>query len=88
MLRQVEHGIMFRLRDYWGAHRPECLESDYNSQIDVGIEELSCALVVLAIGIQLSLIILVLEKIRWNYWNRNRLNEENVFNGPILPYLN
>lgn len=76
MLRLVEDGEMYRLRKHWDARRPECIESAKKTIKHVGVEEFSCALIVMAIGVVVSLIVLLIEVLLESDHIRNR--EEQV----------
>lgn len=66
MLHQVENGIIDRLRKYWDARKPICLESSKKVTIHVGLAEFSSGLLVLAYGLLFSSLILLLEVIHFN----------------------
>lgn len=61
MMRLVEDGEMYRLRRFWDARKPECIQSAKRNVMHVGIKEFSCALAVFAIGILLSFFVLLFE---------------------------
>ncbi|XP_063918653.1 ionotropic receptor 75a-like [Zophobas morio] len=59
MLHIVENGLLFRLRKYWDARKPICMEYAKKVTIHVGIKEFSSGLIVLSYGICFSLIFLL-----------------------------
>lgn len=99
MLRLVEDGEMYRLRRFWDARKPECIQSAKRNVIHVGIREFSCALVVFSIGVLLSLLVLALEmyetykrkcggiKFKLKFKRKGKKSQNEV-KGVIIPYTN
>lgn len=63
MLHLVENGIMYRLRKYWDARKPMCIESAKKFTFHVGLKEFSSGLIVLSFGVCYSLFLLMIEVI-------------------------
>ncbi|XP_008196049.3 ionotropic receptor 75a [Tribolium castaneum] len=63
MLHLVENGLMYRLRKYWDARKPMCIESAKKFTFNVGLKEFSSGLIVLSYGILISLGLLLREVI-------------------------
>ncbi|RZC36160.1 Lig chan domain containing protein, partial [Asbolus verrucosus] len=61
MLHLVEDGIMYRLRKYWDARRPMCLENAKKVSFHVGLAEFSSGLIILSYGVCMSFLILMFE---------------------------
>lgn len=97
MLRLVEDGEMYRLRRFWDARKPECIQSAKKTTIHVGIKEFSCALVVFGLGIVFSVVLLVFEmvshykrlrgKVKRPVMGKNTKADVEV-KGVIIPYTN
>lgn len=102
MMRLVEDGEMYRLRKFWDARKPECIESAKRNIIHVGIKEFSCALTVFGAGVVFSLLILAFEVIfhhqqfeiklkcvEFKSKNKKKLfKSKNSVKGVIIPYVN
>ncbi|XP_045477706.1 ionotropic receptor 75a-like isoform X2 [Harmonia axyridis] len=61
MLRLVESGVMFRLRRFWDAKKPECIETAKKIEIRVSFKEFSFSIIILTSGVFITLIILLME---------------------------
>lgn len=61
-------GVIDRLKKYWDAPRPVCLDATNYFEITVGLDESYWALLMLGLGIIASLIILGIEHV----WVRKR----------------
>ncbi|KAJ8943035.1 hypothetical protein NQ318_022579, partial [Aromia moschata] len=70
MLKLAENGNIHRLRKYWDARQPTCIEAAKKIEIHVNIHEFSCGLIVLSYGICCSLIFLAMEIV---YVKRNAI---------------
>lgn len=98
MLRLVEDGEMYRLRRFWDARKPECIQSAKRNIIHVGIREFSCALAVFALGVLISLIVFTCEvtsyyklfsfKLIIEMMNKRRKQKsQNKVKGVKVPYV-
>lgn len=101
MLRLVEDGEMYRLRKFWNARKPECIQSAKKNIIHVGIMEFSCALGVFGFGVFVSLLVLALEvtsrykrlrfKLKFRFRVKSRpkiVQSQNDVTTVIIPYTN
>lgn len=99
MLRLVEDGEMYRLRRFWDARKPECIQSAKRNIIHVGIREFSCALAVFSLGVLVSSIVFICEVIsHYKLFSfkliieivneRRKQKSQNVVKGVIVPYVN
>ncbi|KAK9883985.1 hypothetical protein WA026_004921 [Henosepilachna vigintioctopunctata] len=61
MLRLVEEGLMFRLRRFWDARKPGCIESEKKIDISVSLKDITCGLLVLGSGIFITFLVLLME---------------------------
>ncbi|VEN51408.1 unnamed protein product [Callosobruchus maculatus] len=69
MFKLMENGNMDRLRKYWDARKPVCIQAAKKKQIHVNLREFSCGLVALCYGFSFSLVFLLTEFImRSNVW--------------------
>lgn len=68
LVHQREVGVIDRLRKYWDARKPVCLDATNYFEITVGLKESYWALLMLGLGIIASLIILGIEHI----WARKK----------------
>ncbi|KAF2884491.1 hypothetical protein ILUMI_21687 [Ignelater luminosus] len=68
LIHQREVGIIDRLRKYWDAPKPVCLDATNYFEITVGLDESYWALLLLGFGIITSLVIFGIEHI----WVRNK----------------
>ncbi|XP_068895605.1 ionotropic receptor 75a-like [Tenebrio molitor] len=85
MLHLVEDGLMDRLRKYWDARTPVCIESAKKITIHVGLKEFSAGLIVLFYGVCSSLVILAGEIIT----SRREFITNVVFKPKVIkPYVN
>ncbi|CAH1364655.1 unnamed protein product, partial [Tenebrio molitor] len=85
MLHLVEDGLMDRLRKYWDARTPVCIESAKKITIHVGLKEFSAGLIVLFYGVCSSLVILAGEVIT----SRREFITNVVFKPKVIkPYVN
>ncbi|KAJ3637570.1 hypothetical protein MTP99_001018 [Tenebrio molitor] len=85
MLHLVEDGLMDRLRKYWDARTPVCIESAKKINIHVGLKEFSAGLIVLFYGVCSSLVILAGEVIT----SRREFITNVIFKPKVIkPYVN
>ncbi|KAG5894957.1 hypothetical protein JTB14_023306 [Gonioctena quinquepunctata] len=80
MLKLVENGNMDRLRKYWDARKPMCIESARKQEIHVGLGEFSCSPVALTLGIWISMTFLIIEFAVYFKKSRRGLNK-------VYPYV-
>ncbi|XP_044747292.1 ionotropic receptor 75a-like isoform X2 [Coccinella septempunctata] len=73
MLRLVEDGILFRLRRFWDANKPECIETAKKIEIRVSFKEFSFGIIIFTTGFSIALAILLMEYL---YFNRYRIGEK------------
>ncbi|KAF5300902.1 hypothetical protein FQR65_LT09065 [Abscondita terminalis] len=62
-VHQMEVGIIDRLRKYWDAYPPQCVDYTPYLDIKIGLHESYWALILLGFGIFTSIALLVLEKL-------------------------
>ncbi|XP_044265374.1 ionotropic receptor 75a-like [Tribolium madens] len=85
MLHLVENGIMDRLRKYWDARKPMCIESAKKFTFNVGLKEFSSGLIVLSYGVLFSLVLLLRERIAYKKeYIRGLFRKKNV----VQPFTN
>lgn len=63
MYKMMENGNMDRLRKYWDARKPTCIESAKKTEIHVTLKEFSCGPEALCFGICSSLLFLIMENL-------------------------
>lgn len=101
MLRLVEDGEMYRLRKFWNARKPECIQSAKKNIIHVGIKEFSCALGVFGFGVFVSFFVLAIEftshykglrfKLKFRFRMKSKpkdVKSQNDVKTIIIPYTN
>nr|CAI5819932.1 unnamed protein product [Callosobruchus analis] len=61
MFKLMENGNIDRLRKYWDARKPVCIQAAKKKEIHVNLQEFSCGLVALCYGFSFSLLFLLTE---------------------------
>ncbi|KAJ8978936.1 hypothetical protein NQ317_002997 [Molorchus minor] len=78
MIKMAENGNLDRLRKYWDARKPACIEAAKKSEIHVSFSEFTCGLLALSFGVCFSLIFLAVEIL---YFKKGQITNQGFIQG-------
>ncbi|CAH1991295.1 unnamed protein product [Acanthoscelides obtectus] len=67
MFKLMENGNMDRLRKYWDARKPICIQAAKKKEIHVNLKEFSCGLIALCYGVCFSLVFMLIELVMYSH---------------------